>query len=165
MPSPSMPLRSDSRPLPGGWRCQVSVWVGQDWDKDHGKGCILASISPADGLQDATSGCPLWLINEMKSWTCPASSQPVPSPPGICTLPSGLPNHPHSFAPGTGLELSCGHVGSCGHWVAGGMRTLWGLSSRTLNPKGEGVGTMPRRPGFSSRLCPAFWQWVCGPVT
>lgn len=71
----------------------MSVWVGQDWDKDHGKGCILASISPADGLQDATSGCPLWLINEMKSWTCPASSQPVPSPPGICTLPSGLPNH------------------------------------------------------------------------
>lgn len=52
------------------------VWVGQDWDKDHGKGCILASISPAHGLQGATSGCPLWLINEMKSWTCPASSQP-----------------------------------------------------------------------------------------
>lgn len=62
----------------------MSVWVAQAWDKDHGKSRILASISPADGLRGATSGCPLWLINEMKSWTCPASSQPswdlLPSP-------------------------------------------------------------------------------------
>lgn len=64
----------------------MSVWVGQDWDKDHGKGCILASISPADGLQ----GGPLRLPNEMKSWTCPAGSQP------------SRDLHPHSCAPGSG---------------------------------------------------------------
>lgn len=36
-----------------------------------GKGCILVSIRCPLGA--AMSGCPLWFINEIKSWTCPAS--------------------------------------------------------------------------------------------
>lgn len=102
--------------------------------------------------QGTTSGCPLWLVNKMKIWTCSAGYQPCW---GLHPFPVHSPaaRIPVLLAQGSGL--SWGHISSCGQ--LGGRTNTEPFRASPPGPQTQRAKVLgPCSRGLDSKLSSAL---------